>query len=742
MKIFLKTLKYLGILILTILVILGLSMVISMNYKKYAVKAEEGAFPGVFSHSDYQTLADSLVGQMSLEEKLEQMYGERPFWGGQKLLWNFLVRDRFPHIYVGRNDRLNIPPWTFSDGPRGAVVGKGNTAFPVAMARAASWDTGLERKVAEAIGKEIRANRANYTGSPCINLLRNPLWGRAQETYGEDPWLLGEFGVAFVEGMQSHNVMACPKHYVLNSIENARQFVNVEIGERAFREVYLPHFRKVLQEGQAASIMSAYNKVRGEYCSQNEYLLTTILREDWGFEGFVSTDWVTGLHDGVEGIRAGLDVEMPFRNHFGDELEQALAKGTVSEDLVDRSVRRILLTRLPYAIREDRFRYDESLKACDEHIQLARVVAEKSMVLLKNDDVLPFSKGEGKKVAVIGRLADVENTGDRGSSYVRAPYVVTPFQGIRNYMESLGNEVVLNDGSDTESAISLAEGADDVIIIAGYTHEDEGEYILFRGDERGQAHEVPGRGTGGDRVDLSLPVPDEKLILALQGVNQNTVVVLVGGSAIQMENWKEGIPAILYSWYAGMEGGNALSRILYGDVNPGGKLPFTIPENEADLPEFNRYGEEIEYGYYHGYTLFDKQNLKAAYPFGYGLSYTTFRYDNLEVITPEVDPDDELKATVEVMNTGDRYGEEVAQLYVGFSNSRLDRPVKLLRGFKKVGLDPGRKERIEFTVDINDLGWYDPKEKAWKIEKMIYEVYVGPSSSGNDLLMDQFLIMD
>ena len=226
---------------------------------------------------------------------------------------------------------MNIPPWVLSDGPRGAVVVKGSTSFPSAIARGASWDTNLERRVADVVGIEMRINGVNYAATPCINLLRNPLWGRAQETYGEDPWHLGQFGVAFVQSIQKHHVMACPKHYALNSIENSRMYVDVSVDERTLREVYLPHFKKLVQEGGAASLMSAYNKVNGDFCGENRHLLTDILCDDWGFKGFVSTDWIMGLHDGVKGVKAGLDVEMPFKNHYGKELEAAIAKGSVEE---------------------------------------------------------------------------------------------------------------------------------------------------------------------------------------------------------------------------------------------------------------------------------------------------------------------------------------------------------------------------------------------------------------------------
>ncbi len=738
MKLLLKILKYLGFFLLAIVLLAGLSIIIAFNYKKYDVRAGADAFPGVETKQDVEELAVKLVSEMTLEEKLDQMYGEGYFWGIQKFAWNFLVRKKFPHVYVGRNDRLNIPPWVLSDGPRGAVVVKGSTSFPSAIARGASWDTDLERRVADVVGIEMRINGVNYAAAPCINLLRNPLWGRAQETYGEDPWHLGQFGVAYVQSIQQHHVMACPKHYALNSIENSRMYVDVSIGERTLHEVYLPHFKKVIQEGGAASLMSAYNKVNGDYCGENRVLLTDILRDDWGFKGFVSTDWFMGLHDGVKGVKAGLDVEMPFKNHYGKELKKAIANGSVTEAEINTIVTRILKTRLPYAILPDKMEYNPELKASEGHTTLAREVAEKSMVLLKNEGVLPLSKPAGIKVAVIGRIAGMENTGDMGSSNVRSEYVITPCQGIKRYVEGIGGTVLLNDGSDLEESIKLANEVDAVIIVVGFTRKDEGEY-MGRG-KKGKDHNAPAGGIGGDRQNLNLPKSDEQLIMALKTVNPKTVVTFVGGSAINMEGWREDVPAILYAWYAGMEGGNALARVIFGDVNPSGKLPFSIPGDENELPEFDRYAERARYGYYHGYTLFDKKVSQASFPFGYGLSYTSFRYDTPVIQSTGLTVNDTLRVSVKVTNSGDVDGEEVVQMYVGFSHSAIDRPVKLLRGFDKVSINKEQTVTVDFNLPVQELAWYNSDSRSWEIEMMEYELYTGSSSSTADLQQTTFSI--
>jgi beta-glucosidase len=749
MKILKKILKGIGLFLIVVLAISGIVYYKSVHYNTYSLKVEKSNFPEVKTEADFAELAKTLIAEMTLEEKIDQMYGEKKFTSMPKFILNFLIKKRFAHVYVGGNERLNIPPWVLSDGPRGARVMHQDvdavTTFPVAMARGASWDIELEKRINEVIAIEMRANETNYAATPCINLLRHPGWGRAQETYGEDPWLLGEFGVAAVQGIEKHNVMACPKHFALNSIENSRWVVNVDIDDRTLREVYLPHFKKTIQIGKPASLMSAYNKVRGEFCGSNKELLTDILRDEWGFEGFVSTDWMYGIYDGIAGIKAGLDVEMPWQNAYSyDVLIKGINEGEIIETDIDKLVLRSLKTRLRYVFADDIMEYSRSLIAQQSHIELAKEAAEKSMVLLKNENVLPFTKSSNKKIAVIGRLANKSNTGDKGSSDSTPPYVVTPFQGIKNYNESLGNEVILNDGSDLESAKKIATEADEVIIVVGYTSEDEGEYIILSREKMeisAQAEKLIGeKGMGGDREDLKLIPEDEELILALAGINKNLVVTYVGGSAIDMSAWDDKVPAILFTWYAGMEGGNALANVIFGEVNPSGKLPFSIAKNVKDYPHFNPYIANINYDYYHGYTLFDKKNIETAYPFGYGLSYSNYEYSSLQTPVTSIQKDSTISVSVDIQNTGSVPGEEVVQLYIGFKNSDIDRPVKLLRAFDKVHLQSNEKKTITMKVSAQDLAWYNPNTDQWEVESMEYELYVGSSSAEKDLLMGSFTI--
>ena len=707
----------------------------------YSLKANQENYSKNIWEIDTDSLAEELVKQMTLEEKIDQMYGEKMYKSIPKFFGNFIFKQRFPHIYVGRNERLNIPPWVLSDGPRGARVldkkVKAVTTFPVAMARAASWNTNLEYKVHDVISKEMRANKTNYAATPCINLLRHPGWGRAQETYGEDPWLLGEFGVAAVKGIENNNVMACPKHFALNSIENSRWVIDVSVDERALREVYLPHFKKVIQKGKPASIMSAYNKVRGKYSGSNDELLNKILKDEWKFDGFISTDWMYGIYDGIEAINAGLNVEMPWQDEYSySTIKNGIENGQIHVKDIDELVLSTLKTRLKYAFSYDSINYNHELILNKSHIELAREVSEESMVLIKNENILPFEHGENLKIGVIGRLADTENTGDLGSSNSNPPYVVTPFEGIKNYHANNSNKVYLDKADNINESIKLAKELDQVILVVGYDYSDEGEYIMSRGQmlKSAEAKKLIGaKGVGGDRLSLKLREDDEILIKEISKVNDNIVVVYIGGSAIDMSGWEKNVPSIVFSWYSGMEGGNALAKIIYGDVNPSGKLPFTIARNSSDYPYFNPYTDTITYGYYHGYSLFEKYNKEIAYPFGHGLSYSNFRYENFNLVNYNSN-DSILNFSVDLTNVSNIGGKEVSQLYVGFENSEIDRPLKLLRDFKKVYLDAGEKKSINFKINKSDLSYYNTKKNKWINEKIEYNFYVGGSSNENYLM--------
>jgi len=663
------------------------------------------------TEEEIDDVVNEALNMMTLKEKVAVMSGNN--------FYLLLLKDRKFGVRAypgGGVKHLGIPPFLFTDGPKGVSM-PGSTCFPVPMARGATWDTLLEERLGEVIGKEARAHGANLFGGVCINLLRHPAWGRAQETFGEDPFHIGEFGAAVIRGVQKHNVMATAKHYAANSIEYSRFKVNIKISERTLREVYLPHFKRCIEDG-CATVMSAYNKVRGEYCGHNSYLLRDILKGEWGFDGFVHSDWMNGLRDTIKGISGGLDVEMPRAKYYGKKLEKAVKLGKVPLNLVDDSLRRILRTTLKFTTKEDPQNYDSDVIGCADHVLIAREVAEKSMVLLKNQEkLLPFNIDEIDTLAVLGPLADKKNTGDHGSSYVRQKNIITPLQGIKN---SVGDKVkvIHNEGKDIDVAQQIALSVDSVVLIVGYTSKDEGEYI---------PHISKGL---GDRPNLGLKKDDIKLIEAVAKVNKKCVVVLVGGSAILMEEWKEKIPSILMAWYSGMEGGHALANILFGKVNPSGKLPLTIPKDSAHLPYFEIDIDEIEYGYYHGYTLMEKENIEPAFPFGFGLSYTEYVYKNIRVELAG----EKIIVNVDVSNIGAIAGEEIVQLYVGFEGSSVDRPIKLLHGFKRVALNPNETKSVSIEVRKKDLAWYNPKNNAWEVENIAYTIYIGASSSTKDLL--------
>ncbi len=655
----------------------------------------------------------AMVAGMSLHDKVREMAGTTNLLKQAVMLIRY---NRFPFL-AGGNRRLGIPPLRFTDGPRGVALGR-STCFPVSMARGATFDRDLEERIGEAMGIEARAQGSDFFGGVCVNLPRHPGWGRAQETFGEDPCLLGEMGASMVRGLQRH-VMACVKHYACNSIEESRFFVDVRIDERTLREVYLPHFKRCVDEG-AAGVMSAYNKVSGWYCAQNRHLLRDILKGDWGFAGLVMSDFLWGTRSTVYAALGGLDIEMPLRRYFGRRLERAVRKGTVPEKVVDEAVTRILRTKARFAKRGGV--YPRDMIACKEHVDLAFESACRCMVLLKNEaGTLPLRRDELKRLVVIGKLADRGNIGDKGSSRVRPPYVVTPLQGIRARAGSV--EVDHVDGEDPSLAADAVSDADAAVVVVGFTARDEGESI-------------PYMKAGGDREDLGLRDSDIALIKAVAAATDRCIVVLVAGSAVLTADWRDEVPAILVAWYAGMEGGNGLAAVLFGDENPCGKLPVVFPESNGQLPFFDKKASSVEYGYYHGYRLFDKEGEEPAFPFGYGLHYTEYQYSNLRVSAREMGADGSITVKADISNRGDMAGCEIVQLYVGYPASGIDRPLKELKGFDCVRVEPGETRTVSFELAARDLAYYDVSAGAWRVEAAEYDIFIGSSSRLSDLRLE------
>ncbi len=721
MKTLKKILKRILFIILSLVVILiATYMVLRINTKPDIIALERKAI----AEEQIDQKARELVDQMSVKEKVEMM---TPVLSMPKMLAEMIsdgMRYNQEAYQAGGNERLGIPSMRFFDGPRGMVSGE-STCFPVAMARAATFDRDLEYRVGEAIGKEIRANQGNYFGGVCINLLRHPAGGRAQEAYGEDSYLLGQMGSSLMKGVQNHNVMACIKHYALNNQENTRFKINVEADERVLREVYLAHFKECIDQG-AASVMGAYNLFRGNQCCESPHLLTTVLREDWNFKGFTISDFLWGIHHTDLAANAGMDIEMPAIQDYGKKLLKAVEAGDVTESVIDESAFRVVRTILKFESAPDPMNeYPEELIGSSDHIALAQEAAEKSMVLMQNNGgVLPLDPAKMKDVLVVGRLAVTENIGDHGSSRVIPKYVITPMQGLQT---QYGRDITFTfePGEDIERTKELARQADAVIFVVGYDHGDEGEYIDMGGNE-----------IGGDRKSIRLHENESHLLQEVGPENENSVAVLIGGSAIIVEEWKDRINGIIHAFYPGMEGGTAIARTIFGDVNPGGKLPFTVAADESHYPEFDRLALETSYDRFHGYIKLDHDGNKAAFPFGFGLSYTTFTHDSAVVQVFE----DHVDVSVNVCNTGKLAGDQVMQLYIGFDNSAVEREHKLLKGFQSLALEPGETRRVTLTCPFEKIRWYNPDSNKWELEHMEYQAYIGSSSDTEDLISLLFRI--
>jgi beta-glucosidase len=689
-------------------------------------ETEAGAFQravaAVELGSSAETEAAALYERLTDDERLWLLDGDLEFWPG---ITSFVTEGyNVRPVVHGAVDRLGIPGARFSDGPRGCVTGKG-TAFPVSMARGATWDVELEERVGQAIGREIRAQGGNFFGGVCINLPRHPAWGRAQETYGDDPYHLGELGAALVRGTQ-HYVMACTKHYALNSMDNARFKVDVQCDEATLHDVYLPHFKRCVDEGVSA-IMSSYNSVNGEWAGQNRYLLTEVLRDLWQWRGITVSDFVFGLRDAATSVEAGLDIEEPFRQQRVVHLPAALEDSRATWAAVERSGRRILATQLRVYASREKGGIGAEVMANEAHRALAREVAAKAVVLLRNQPVngapvLPIGD-DVRSIAVVGRLAVEANIGDLGSSAVRPPSTVSPADGIRDAFPNVTVSVVSDD--EPAAVAGAASRADVAIVVVGYTAADEGE---FMGDpmsdpalmalfppmpadfdvtpllERAGDLTAPRASRGGDRQSLRLRPVDEDLIVAVAAANPRTVVAIVAAGAVITEAWRQQVPATLMMWYAGMEGGHALADVLTGRHNPSGRLPFSVPASEGHLPFFDRDATSITYDRYHGQRLLDRLGVAAAYPHGFGLSYTTFEIASATPV--EVSPE-RVRLRVDVRNTGERDGRHVVQVY-GRRSTGAYRGELLLAGFAVADVPAGGATEVTIDVSPLALAEWDP----------------------------------
>ncbi len=624
--------------------------------------------------------------------------------------------------FLTENTRLKIPVMIHDEAIHGCMA-RGSTIFPQSIALASTWDPDLMRKVAVTIGKEIKARGIHQCLSPTINIARDPRCGRTEETYGEDPYLASVMGTCFVEGVQSQGVVTTPKHFVANFVgEGGRDSGAIHFSERILREIYFPAFKACIQKANALSLMAAYNSLDGIPCSCNRKLLTDILRKEWGFKGFVVSDYFSVLHINTKhkiaatkaeaakrALEAGLDMELPESDCF-EELLHLVKEGKLSKEVINEAVRRVLKIKFWLGLFDNPYvdpDYAEKVCDCEEHRKLALEAAKKAIVLLKNEDkTLPLSK-DLKSVAVIGPNAAKLPLGGYSGTGVK---IVTPLEGIKNKVSentkvyfAEGCGLTGNSTEDFEKAIKIASKSEVAILCVGNSvPETEGEQR--------------------DRCDLDLPGRQEDLIKEICKTGTPVVVVLINGSAVTMMNWIDEVQAVIEAWYPGEEGGNAIADVLFGDYNPGGKLPITFPKRVGQLP---LYYNQKPTGRVDDYV--DLRGKQPLFPFGYGLSYTKFEYGNLTINPKSIRADEKVTISLDVKNIGEREGDEVVQLYVHDKVASIARPVKELKGFRRITLKPGEKKKVTFSLSQDDLLFYDANMNLI-VEPGIFEVMIGSSS--------------
>jgi beta-glucosidase len=664
-------------------------------------------------------------------------------------------------------ERLGIPAIKMADGPMGVRNWTGSsavtnaaggskvltTSFPSGVAMAATWDTDLVQREGQAIGQEVKALGRDMILGPTVNINRVPLWGRNFEGYGEDPYLSGQLAVAYIKGVQGEGVIPSVKHFDANNEDFERHRIDETISDRALHEIYLPAFKAAVQQGHTWTVMSCYNLVNGKHCAESAPLLTDVLKKEFGFDGFVVSDWGS-TYSTAPTVNAGMDLEMPggaamkaWMNTGQPQAggssdgwlvaEKVLAEvkaGNITQAAIDDNVSRILRVIFESGLFDHPHTGGGEVDTPSQKA-IALQGATEGIVLLKNEDaLLPLDPARIHSIAVIGPNAAVARTGGGGSSLVKPKYAIAPLDGIK---QRAGNGIdvhfevgVLMQGEDKtadnspaararmlENAVAAASKADVALVVVGRYPRLEGE--------------------GFDVKTMDLPEGQDELIEAVEKANPHTIVVLNTGDPVTMTKWLEKTPALLDMWYGGQEGGHALASILFGDANPSGKLPVSLPKRFEDSPAYGHYpGENLKVDYaegiYVGYRYFDTKNVEPAFPFGFGLSYTKFEYSDLKgthriELAGAPHAEDDI-VTLQVKNTGTRAGAEVVQLYVHDGHSKIDRPVRELKAFQRVELKPGESKKVDFKLDRSAFSYWSPDKKDWVADPGTFEIQVGASS--------------
>ena len=686
---------------------------------------------------------EKLIKKMTLEEKVGLLHGNSKF-------------------YVAGVERLGIPEWSLSDGPHGvraeinrhdwAYAGWTNDSasyFPTGTAFAAAWNPELAYRRGEVLGEEARWLKKDVLLGPGVNIIRSPLCGRNFEYMSEDPYMNSVLAVAYIKGLQSRDVACSVKHFAVNNQETNRTTVDVECSERALREIYLPAFKAAVQEGGALTVMAAYNKFRGEFCAENNYLVRKILRNEWGFDGVYVTDW-GAAHSTIPSMEAGLDLEMgtlidKYEDwYYANPLIEAVKSGKIPMSLVDEKVGDVLRVMIKTNVLDPKKRFGPGSMNTKEHQQATYDAAAEAIVLLKNqNNLLPLDFSSIKSLAVIGDNATRKHSNGGLSSEIKAVYEVTPLEALR---AKWGDKVDIRFAQGYEKLSTFVEGSNNGQSSGTFSSKtQESDALLKEAVEVARTSDVALLVCGlnhdydtesFDRLNMDIPYGQVELIQEVVKANPRTIVVMIAGSPLNMAAVDICSPAIVWAWFNGMEGGNALVDVLSGKVNPSGKMPFTTPVSLDQSPAHalgNFTCRDLKVNYEEdilvGYRWFDTKGLPVVYPFGYGLSYTTFDYSNLNTDKETYDQADTIQATFTLTNTGDREGAEVAQLYVSDPVCSVMRPVKELKGFKKVFLKPGESRRITLDIPVSSLAFYSEAQSQFVVEPGEFILQLGASAS-------------